>query len=341
MRSQAHSDSFDLDYHSPLNTDRQLQRGLQRDRDADSTRHLKMPHIAKKMNSIEKYIKEFSSKQNDHREFSKSKLEDHYRSKLEDHSRSKLEDHSSLPGEALDPSTERGHENNHPSPSAVPDFLNVAQELKSREKNCLKYDSIADEKSEQRLEKLSRLEKDYTLLKEKIHPHKKSLTNGDLAVKQTARLVKREGPADITEEEVEKEIRSTLVSENGKKFFADLYLMKKGRENIMNSLSNAGKQSLGSEAGPIEQLMGKMSYEEKVRVNEKDFVSGKSKLRLSSPRRPLEQAGQDDEGPQLALERLLRHAGPLLLREGQTQKHLQVPLHLRHPLIIPAAVFFP
>ena len=44
---------------------------------------------------------------------------------------------------------------------------------------------------------------------------------------------------------MEKEIKNTLVSDNGKKYFADLYLLKKGRENIMNSLSNAGKFTLG------------------------------------------------------------------------------------------------
>lgn len=46
----------------------------------------------------------------------------------------------------------------------------------------------------------------------------------------------------------------------------------------MNSLSNAGKFALNTNSDSISmsQLLGKMSYEEKLKANEKDFVSGKS-----------------------------------------------------------------
>ena len=47
----------------------------------------------------------------------------------------------------------------------------------------------------------------------------------------------------------------------------------------MNSLSSAGKFTLGSGGGDTlsaEQLFGKLTYEEKVKSSEKDFVSGKS-----------------------------------------------------------------
>ncbi len=58
-----------------------------------------------------------------------------------------------------------------------------------------------------------------------------------------------------------------MVNENGKKYFADLYLLKKGREEIMNSLSGAGKVGVERER----------SYEEKVKSSEHDFVKHKSK----------------------------------------------------------------
>lgn len=61
-----------------------------------------------------------------------------------------------------------------------------------------------------------------------------------------------------------------------------MYLLKKGRESIMNSLSNAGKFALNNNSDPmsLSQFLGKMTYEEKLKANEKDFVSGKSKFGL-------------------------------------------------------------
>jgi len=40
----------------------------------------------------------------------------------------------------------------------------------------VKYNSIVDQKSEDRLEVLAKLEKDYVYLKEKMQPHKKNVT---------------------------------------------------------------------------------------------------------------------------------------------------------------------
>jgi len=40
----------------------------------------------------------------------------------------------------------------------------------------VKYDSIVDQKSEDRLEVLTKLEKDYVYLKEKMQPHRKYVT---------------------------------------------------------------------------------------------------------------------------------------------------------------------
>lgn len=50
----------------------------------------------------------------------------------------------------------------------------------------------------------------------------------------------------------------------------------------MNSLSNAGKFALNNNSDPmsLSQFLGKMTYEEKLKANEKDFVSGKSKFGL-------------------------------------------------------------
>jgi hypothetical protein len=45
----------------------------------------------------------------------------------------------------------------------------------------------------------------------------------------------------IAQEDVERELKTSVINENGKKYFADLYLLKKGREEIMNSLSGVGK----------------------------------------------------------------------------------------------------
>jgi hypothetical protein len=69
-----------------------------------------------------------------------------------------------------------------------------------------------------------------------------------------------------------------LINENGRKYYADLYLLKKGRESIMNSLSTAGRLVMGpnGDSVSLEQLLGKMSYEDKVRAKEKEFVSTKS-----------------------------------------------------------------
>jgi hypothetical protein len=35
---------------------------------------------------------------------------------------------------------------------------------------------------------------------------------------------------------VRRELKASVINENGKKYFADLYLLKKGREEIMRSL---------------------------------------------------------------------------------------------------------
>jgi len=49
---------------------------------------------------------------------------------------------------------------------------------------------------------------------------------------------------NITAEEVEKEIKNAIIKEDGRNYYADLYLLKKGRDKIINSLSNVGKFSL-------------------------------------------------------------------------------------------------
>lgn len=62
-----------------------------------------------------------------------------------------------------------------------------------REQNdhsCVKYDSINDQKSEERIEKLSKLERDYSLLKEKLQPHRKYLS-GELNIRKNRDFEKK------------------------------------------------------------------------------------------------------------------------------------------------------
>lgn len=84
---------------------------------------------------------------------------------------------------------------------------------------------------------------------------------------------RREKTGDLTavsSEEVSKELRGSIVKENGKEYFADLYLLKRGRDSIMHSLATSGKLTLQPRQG---------SYEEQTRAREEDFVKAKSKRR--------------------------------------------------------------
>jgi hypothetical protein len=101
---------------------------------------------------------------------------------------------------------------------------------------------------------LSKLEKDYVLLKQKMQP--KSLRS----YRSTERrpVFRNEEAPHITSEEVEKELKNSMVNEDGRNYYADLYLLKKGREKIMDSLSNMGKFSLEQN----------QSYEEKAHARE-------------------------------------------------------------------------
>ena len=50
----------------------------------------------------------------------------------------------------------------------------------------------------------------------------------------------------ISHEEVEREIKKSIITQGGQRYFADLYLMKKGRDKIITSLSSVGKHTLGN-----------------------------------------------------------------------------------------------
>ena len=76
------------------------------------------------------------------------------------------------------------------------------------------------------------------MLKEKISPHKKSLTGGDFTSRKAYHPSKNI-TVNITEEDIDKEIKHTHINENGRKYYADLYLLKKGRENTFYLRSNA------------------------------------------------------------------------------------------------------
>lgn len=78
----------------------------------------------------------------------------------------------------------------------------------------------------------------------------------------------------ISPEEVQKELKNSIINQNGQKYYADLYLLKKGRDKIINSLSNIGKTTLENSA----HQMNDMTYEQKQRVNEENYVKGKSKI---------------------------------------------------------------
>lgn len=54
----------------------------------------------------------------------------------------------------------------------------------------------------------------------------------------------RKGKDPIALEDIKRELKHAVINDNGKKYFADLYLLKKGRDEIINSLSEAGKSSL-------------------------------------------------------------------------------------------------
>ena len=61
------------------------------------------------------------------------------------------------------------------------------------------------------------------------------------------------------------------MRDQGKQYFADLYLLKKGREKIMNSLSGAGRLAM-EQPNPDRD----MSYEERLRNSEQRFIEHKS-----------------------------------------------------------------
>jgi hypothetical protein len=52
-----------------------------------------------------------------------------------------------------------------------------------------------------------------------------------------------EGAGSISPEEVEREVRKAVISQGGKNYFADLYLMKQGRDRVIASLSSVGRHS--------------------------------------------------------------------------------------------------
>ena len=67
------------------------------------------------------------------------------------------------------------------------------------------------------------MERDYSALKEKMGPYRSSQAR----VSRRTEDVRKDKSVDI--EDVEKELKSATVREQGKQYFADLYLLKKGR----------------------------------------------------------------------------------------------------------------
>ena len=79
--------------------------------------------------------------------------------------------------------------------------------------------------------------------------------------------------AFISSEEVEKEIKKPVKSHSGQRYFADLELMKQGRDHFLRSLENSGKTGESGWCGG--------SYEAEVAARKQDYVRQKSKIGFS------------------------------------------------------------
>lgn len=75
---------------------------------------------------------------------------------------------------------------------------------------------------------------------------KKRITATKIVLPRLA-SIKREGRFTVVSaEEIGRKLKTTMVKEEGKEYFGDLYLLKKGRERIFSSLSKIGDYQLGS-----------------------------------------------------------------------------------------------
>ena len=119
------------------------------------------------------------------------------------------------------------------------------------------------------------MEVQYLRLKEKAHLPRPFLPT------ITASLKKTDPAATISHEQVERQIKRSIITDGGQRYFADLYLMKKGRDKIITSLQSVGKHTLSTTHGQNhenynELIKNSMGYEQQVAASKQDFIRKKS-----------------------------------------------------------------